>query len=346
MKANSFHTRRGLEGESSRGLSYSDYTTGWMCSTMTDVDAAMVFLDEEHPILPPIEPRGPCSYVLGRICRHNVVITFPSADVAAATSNMIHSVPAIRYVLRVGIAGGAPYHDKYSTDSEDGLDNIGDIRLGDVVISPDTVQCEPIICMDLLQEPVLVDRIYHGVPPIVSSAVSAISRDIQGPIFPMVLLESMEPRFQYPASNEDCLFKSTIIHGYGDETCENCHGPLDINIVKRKDRRGVSPRIHHGCIASANVILKDAILRDKLARKHGVLCFELGGAELMDGIPCLVICGICDYADSHINTRWQPYAGVTAASYARVLLGNISRQHLISLAPLNSYKDKLTGPRT
>lgn len=39
-------------------------------------------------------------------------------------------------------------------------------------------------------------------------------------------------------------------------------------------------------------------------------------AGLMDNFPCLVIRGICDYADSHKNGRWQEYAAGTAAAAA------------------------------
>ncbi|KAE8139545.1 hypothetical protein BDV38DRAFT_280898 [Aspergillus pseudotamarii] len=40
-------------------------------------------------------------------------------------------------------------------------------------------------------------------------------------------------------------------------------------------------------------------------------------AGLMDNFPCLVIRGICDYADSHKNKDWQEYAAATAAAYAK-----------------------------
>ena len=43
-------------------------------------------------------------------------------------------------------------------------------------------------------------------------------------------------------------------------------------------------------------------------------------AGLMNDFPCLVIWGICDYADSHKNKRWQNYAVATAAVYAKELL--------------------------
>jgi hypothetical protein len=40
-------------------------------------------------------------------------------------------------------------------------------------------------------------------------------------------------------------------------------------------------------------------------------------AGLMDSFPCLVIRGICDYADSHKNDGWQNYAAAVAATYAK-----------------------------
>jgi nucleoside phosphorylase len=46
-------------------------------------------------------------------------------------------------------------------------------------------------------------------------------------------------------------------------------------------------------------------------------------AGLMDEFSCLIIRGICDYADSHKNKRWQPYAAATAAAYAKELLSII-----------------------
>ena len=43
-------------------------------------------------------------------------------------------------------------------------------------------------------------------------------------------------------------------------------------------------------------------------------------AGLMNSFPCLVIRGICDYADSHKNKRWQAYAAGTAAACAKEVL--------------------------
>jgi hypothetical protein len=50
----------------------------------------------------------------------------------------------------------------------------------------------------------------------------------------------------------------------------------------------------------------------------------------MDEFSCLVIQGICDYADSHKNKRWQPYAAATAAAYAKELLSIIPTQEIVA----------------
>lgn len=54
-----------------------------------------------------------------------------------------------------------------------------------------------------------------------------------------------------------------------------------------------------------------------------ILCFEMEAVGLMNDFKCLVIRGICDYADSHKNKLWQPYAAAVAAAYATELLSVI-----------------------
>jgi hypothetical protein len=66
-------------------------------------------------------------------------------------------------------------------------------------------------------------------------------------------------------------------------------------------------------------VIKDAITRDRLAKELGILCFEMEAAGLAN-FPFLSIRGICDYADSHKNKRWQGYSAATAAAYAKKLL--------------------------
>lgn len=85
-----------------------------------------------------------------------------------------------------------------------------------------------------------------------------------------------------------------------------------------------NPAIHYGLIASANHLIKDAMIRDGLTADKDVLCFKTEAAGLMDRFPCVVIRGICDYSDSHANKEWQGYAAMVAAAYAKDLLGQIA----------------------
>ena len=61
---------------------------------------------------------------------------------------------------------------------------------------------------------------------------------------------------------------------------------------------------------------------------------NLSSLGLVDTFPCVFIRGICDYADSHKNKIWQPYAAATAAAYAKELLRVIPGQSVMNLSPI------------
>lgn len=70
--------------------------------------------------------------------------------------------------------------------------------------------------------------------------------------------------------------------------------------------------------------MRDATERDRVSSElGGILCFEMEAAGIMNILPCLVIQGICDYADSHKNKRWLAYAAGVAAAYAKELLSMV-----------------------
>jgi nucleoside phosphorylase len=116
---------------------------------------------------------------------------------------------------------------------------------------------------------------------------------------------------------------------YSDEnrSCEEICGsgtPKEPRLVARRERRADdSPAVHYGTIASANQLMEDACIRDKLAAEKDVLCFEMEAAGLMNQFPCVVIRGVCDYSDTHKNSEWQGYAAMAAAAYAKDLLSRI-----------------------
>jgi nucleoside phosphorylase len=123
----------------------------------------------------------------------------------------------------------------------------------------------------------------------------------------------------------DKLYRSDIVHQDPLQKCSEICGNGPDHLVARPERgeEDDDPAIHYGLIASANQLMKDAHIRDKLAAEKGVLCFEMEAAGLMNHFPCLVIRGICDYADSHKNKEWQGYAAMVAAAYAKDLLKRI-----------------------
>ncbi|KAJ4132673.1 hypothetical protein NW754_015488 [Fusarium falciforme] len=87
---------------------------------------------------------------------------------------------------------------------------------------------------------------------------------------------------------------------------------------------------HYGLIASGNQVVKDAAFRGNINRQLGgnVLCLEIEAAGLANDFPCLVIWGICDYADSGKSEEWQEHAAAVAAAFARELLSVVPAQEV------------------
>ena len=87
---------------------------GWICAVQTEYVVACELLDEEHPPLPVSSPHDNNTYTFGRIGHHNIVIAclpkgkYGLTSAASVAKDMLHSFPAIRFGLMVGIGGGAP----------------------------------------------------------------------------------------------------------------------------------------------------------------------------------------------------------------------------------------------
>jgi nucleoside phosphorylase len=81
-----------------------------------------------------------------------------------------------------------------------------------------------------------------------------------------------------------------------------------------------NPVIHLGCIASGDTVMKSGEDRDDIAKESGAIAFEMEGAAVWDEMPCIVVKGICDYADSHKDKRWQNFAAATAAAAMKAIL--------------------------
>src|SRR5205814_3313192 len=125
------------------------------------------------------------------------------------------------------------------------------------------------------------------------------------------------PKFARDKVGSDVLFEAEYNH-VGEDSCASCAAT---GKVQREERTNNTPAVHYGTIASGNQVMRDGVMRDKISSEFGVvLCFEMEAAGLMNSFPCLVIRGICDYADSHKNKKWQPYAAAAAAACAKEVL--------------------------
>ncbi|KAL6808340.1 pfs domain-containing protein [Trichoderma sp. SZMC 28015] len=322
------------------------YTIGIITALDKELAAATAVLDEEHqkPQKFSKHPKDTNDYTWGKIGEHNVVIaslaagSYGTVSAATTASSMITSLPHIRFGLMVGIGAGVPrLADKI------------DIRLGDVVVSQPTGTSPGVVQYDLgkLKTDGKIERVGHlSAPPEVllkglqklkagrlrkGSQISTILEDMVRRYPNMKEPEDGAPGFIHQGLENDRLFMASSIHidipiaddtaSDQDNACPNCDSTKEI---KRKDRSS-KPAIHYGVIASGNLVVKDGVSRDEILQRleEKCICFEMEAAGLMNNFPCLVIRGICDYADAHKNDRWQNYAAATAAAFAKELLDTI-----------------------
>ncbi|KEY75329.1 hypothetical protein S7711_10183, partial [Stachybotrys chartarum IBT 7711] len=315
------------------------YAIAWIAALPIERAAAIALLDERHDAPQDFQQHttDANSYTWGWMSNQNVAIaslpagSYGTTPAATTASNLLSSLPHIRIGLLVGIGGGIaqpPYQD---------------IRLGDVVVSQPDRTMGGVIQYDL--GGARPDKTWerkgslNAPPSVLLHAVSAIQAEhLIAPSKVPDLLETMwernprmkkveqeYPGFIHQGFENDRLFKSAHDHAGGD-ICDKCDPSWEIARDKRDDTR---PKIHYGIIASGNCLVKDVSTRDQLVKDiGGCLCVEMEAAGLMNSFPCLVIRGICDYADSHKNDKWQQYASATAAAYAKELLSYIEPRQL------------------
>jgi nucleoside phosphorylase len=317
--------------ENRRRLAPHEYTVGWISALPVEHAAAAEMLDEEHE--PPRSQDGDSTlYTLGRIHGHCVVIAcLPAgligiASAASIATRLADRFPNAKIGLMVGIGGGVP--------------SVVDIRLGDVVVSQPGRGHGGVVQYDMgkrLPGGRFEKTSHLDKPPnLLLSAVAQVrSNHIRGRSTFARYLSQLErnPEFGRKEAGPDRLFYPTYQHASGP-SCAGCDEQQLIKRDSRSQRKAV--QIHYGTIASANSLIKNGIERDAICQglDDDILCFEMEAAGLMNSFPCLVVRGICDYADSHKNKRWQAYAAATAAAYAKEILSVIPPTDIADLAPI------------
>ncbi|KAK6524476.1 hypothetical protein TWF281_011384 [Arthrobotrys megalospora] len=304
-----------------QSLDPGDYTIGLICALPIEMAATTAMLDELHERPTRQDPRDKNNYILGRIGSHNAVIACLSDGVygmTAATAliiSMLSSYRAIRFGIMIGIGGGVPSTAR-------------DIRLGDVVVSKPRGTSSGVVQYDFgkaINGQIVPNASSDKPPKVLLTAMASLAanhiingNNLSEHLSTMLAKNpNMRKRFCYQGAENDRLYEADYNHVDSCPTCDRCD---KTKLIVRPARNTTGPEIFYGTIGSGNLVVKDGVTRDKLASQHGILCFEMEAAGLMDHFSCLVVRGICDYADSHKNKFWQEYAAATAAAYAKELL--------------------------
>jgi nucleoside phosphorylase len=221
---------------------------------------------------------------------------------------MLHTFKNVHIRLIVGIGGGVPSAKN-------------DIRLGDVVVSSPTGPYGGVIQHDLgkhVGHKILItgslskpsQSLLIAVARLRTEHLIAADHKVSHYVEEMLTKNStMRTAFACPSLDQDQLFEAEYEHVESSDTCAVCDQSRTIT----RSSRSPGPEIHYGLIASGNQVMRHGLTRDRLSEGLGILCFEMEAAGLMDNFSCLVVRGICDYADSQKNKDWQGYAAATAA---------------------------------
>ncbi|KAI8247299.1 phosphorylase superfamily protein [Colletotrichum sp. SAR 10_99] len=337
-----------------RPKSRSEFEIAVVCALRIEYDAVALvvdeFWDDEGDTYGKAQG-DPNTYTTGRIGKYNVVLallsTTGTVSAASASASLRSSYTGLTMALLTGVCGGVPF----SEDDEE-------IILGDVVISKTVVQydlgkqypghfarkniaegnCSP-PTKDIRNLIALVetDRYLNLLHQTASQVLDQLQTTAK---------ESKRGRkrltYERPPASQDILFRSDYVHKHRDKSGCGCSAGACASALtksceklqcdeaclidrKRLEENDLDFDIFVGCFGSGNTTMKSGEDRDRLSRECGMIAFEMEGAGVWDEIPSIVIKGVCDYADSHKNKKWQPYAAATAASVMKALLARSTR---------------------
>ncbi|KAI6619942.1 hypothetical protein MCOR14_010313 [Pyricularia oryzae] len=348
----------------SRPSDRSEFKIAIVCALTCEADAVDLLFDEQFE-----KPYGRAegdtnTYSTGRIAGHAVVLLqLPGVGPQAAASggaSLRLSYPNIQLALLVGVCGGLPVIDGH------------DIYIGDVVLSKNIVRYDfgrqypdKFVLRDGIND--IYGRANEDIQGLLASfqRERGMKRLLSKAADNLTILqqkakeEESTTNYFPPVDSTDKLFSSDYQHRHRGDECdickeENfCQGAAGLScdrlgcddyyratrLQTRSSRR--PPRTFVGSIASGSAVMKSAKDRDRIAKEHGVIAFEMEGAGWWDKTPCIVVKGICDYADSHKSKLWQGFAAATAASVAAAILDSYQLPQIVAAC---SSRSTMQGP--
>jgi hypothetical protein len=156
------------------------------------------------------------------------------------------------------------------------------------------------------------------------------------------ILKIIEKKSGFSRPNTaDVLFEQDFHHVKEGGDCSSCETSKEKKVVYRESRDNRYPVVHRGLILSGSGVIKNPLDRERLRRGHkDAICYEMEAAGIMDEIPCLVIRGICYYADTHKQDGWHHYAAAVAAAYCKAIIGKVDHQDVEQTSSMHYLLDR------
>ncbi|RAK80124.1 Pfs, NB-ARC and TPR domain protein [Aspergillus fijiensis CBS 313.89] len=329
-----------------RPRSRDDFAIAIICALPLEAEAVEALFDKTYDRLGKHygKQRGDANaYLNGRIGKHDVVLCYMpgvgKGSAAAVASSLLVSYTGIELALVVGTCGGAPSPPKYQ-----------EIFLGDVIISdsvieydfgrqyPGGFQRKSDVKETLGRPGREIRALLNGLRT--ENALSEMQDQTQQYLHS---LQQTGTRWCHPGVR-DILFNASYLHKHSkpasfarcscsttdaaDQICEealrkecdelNCDPSQQVRCREISD--AIRTSIYIGPVASADTVIKSGQYRDQIVNREKVIAFEMEGAGIWDNVPCVIIKGVDNYADSHKGKVWQAYAAATGASVAKAFL--------------------------
>ncbi|KAL8336316.1 hypothetical protein RB601_000232 [Gaeumannomyces tritici] len=331
----------------------SGFSLAIICALAREADAVELLFDEFYDDRYGKADSDEYQYTTGRIGVYSVVLVVlprmgpvPSSQVA---NGLRASFPNVKLALIVGICGGLPKIGK-----EDAF--LGDVVISTSIFSHDfgRIYSGGMVSRTSIEDSLSRasnhvrglftffnrQRMLHEVEGSARKNLARLQSNAQA-------WYGCGAKYKRPRDATDRIFETSYEHrhrgGGALNQCVACAaGPTsfceqasertcvelgcDINQelprTSRTSQRPpeLVPKIFFGKVASGNAVMKSGQLRDEFADKHDVIAFEMEGAGAWEQLPCIVVKGICDYADSHKNKVWQDFAAATAAAVAVAMI--------------------------
>ncbi|KAH6873475.1 hypothetical protein B0T10DRAFT_466260 [Thelonectria olida] len=283
-----------------------DFEIAIVCALPVEFDAVALTIDQFWDDAGDLYGRAvgdQNSYTTGRIGNYDVVLTLLPNIGKVSTAGAAASLRVSYSRLKIVVLAGV-------CGEVPGLGSRREILLGDVIISKQVIQYD-------------IGRLYLGHFEIRNSPHDILGRP-----------------------NRDIR---TLVNNF-----ETSHGRRWLQrdtarflLGLQEKARSLDSEILYEYPGSNQDKLFDAVMksggdRDRFAAEHEIIAFETEGAGLWDEVPCIVVKGVCDYADSHKNKRWQPYAAATAAAAVKALLG----RYIQTDRPANRSQSPISSVQT